>query len=139
MILVQAVVVAEALRRQPKPEVLAWLDSHVIETLYLAAPCAALLMREISELAAWQRQPERGPPTIDRVLALFEHRILPFDGVALRAYGEIVEHVRRYSLSINRRDALTAAIAKANGLVVACRNEIPFISAGVTVMKPWGI
>ncbi len=139
MILLQAVVVAEALRRQPKPEVLAWLDSQAIDTLYLAATCAALLMREISELPVWHRQPGRGPATIDRVLALFEGRILPFDGAAMRAYGEIMEYVRRYGLSINRGDALTAATAKANGLMVACRNEIPFIAAGLTVTKPWGI
>lgn len=135
--LVQAVVVAELLRREPKPGVVAWVDRQVHESLYMGAPCAALLLRDASLLPVWQRETVRGEAVMEQALALFENRILPFDSAALVAYGEIMRHVRREGYSIGRRDAMTAAIAKANGMAVACRNEAPFLAAGVMVTNPW--
>ncbi len=129
--------VAEALRREPKPGVLAWLDHHACEALFLAATCAAALLRDAARLPAWQRETERRGPVMAQAIALFENRVLPFDAAALRAYGEITDAVRQQQGSIGRKDAVTAAIAKANGLVVACRNESPFLMAGLTVTNPW--
>ena len=135
--LVQALVVAEALRRAPKPGVVAWLNRQPHEALYIGAPCAALLLREASGLPVWQRQTVRGEAVMEKALALFDNRILAFDYAALLAYGEIMAHVRRDKYSIGRRDAMTAAIAKANGMAVVCRHVTPFLAAGVSVMNPW--
>jgi predicted nucleic acid-binding protein len=137
MILLDAIVVAEALRRGPKPGVVAWLNAQMFETLYLPATGAAELLREMSYLPVWHRKNWRGAEINEKVLALFEHRILPFDLAAMRAYGAIMEHVRHHKLSISRRDGLVAAVAKANGLMVASRNGSPFIAAGLTVCDPW--
>ena len=135
--LLQAVVVAELLRPAPKPGVVAWADMQLHESLYIGAPCAALLLSNASRLPPWQRETARGEAVMEKALALFDNRILPFDYPALRAYGEIMREVRRMKFSIGRRDAMTAAIAKANGLWVACRNESPFLAAGLVVTNPW--
>jgi predicted nucleic acid-binding protein len=74
----------------------------------------------------------------DKILKLFEKRILAFDIEAARAYGAILKEARRRKLGISRKDAQVAAVAKSYGLTVACLDRSPFLRAGVVCVLPGG-
>ena len=68
----------------------------------------------------------------DRVLPAFADRVLPFDLAAARALAtfRVPEHAPL-------DEALIAAVAQANGLVLATRNTRHFEPLGVQLLNPW--
>ncbi|APR03259.1 hypothetical protein SAMN05216242_1112 [Thauera chlorobenzoica] len=72
-----------------------------------------------------------------RVLPMFVGRVLPFDLACTNAYAELLATVRNSGSGIETADACIAAVAVANGFIVATRDTSPFQAAGVTVINPW--
>jgi toxin FitB len=75
----------------------------------------------------------------ERILPLFESRILPFDMEAAEICAELRARarVRAAGQGIGTADSHIAGIAAANGLTVATRDTQPFEAAGVPVINPW--
>jgi len=67
----------------------------------------------------------------------FAHRILVFDEQAARAFSTIAATRRVQGRPIATLDAQIAAIAKANGAVLATRNTPDFVNCGVRLVNPW--
>lgn len=65
-----------------------------------------------------------------------DERVLPFDLRAAEICAELRAHVRASGRSIGTADSYIAAIAAANGLIVASRDTQPFEAAGVPVINP---
>jgi predicted nucleic acid-binding protein len=72
-----------------------------------------------------------------RVLPMFAGRMPPFDVVCAAAYAEILAKARAAGAPIGTADAFIAAIALANGFIVATRDVGPFRAAGLRVINPW--
>ncbi len=137
MILLDTKVVAEALRKRPHPRVIAWLNEQVWETVYICAPSLGELLRALGSLPEWQRKDRRGVSVEEKILKVFENRILKYDLEAARAYAAIIKDARRQKRSIGRQDALVAAVAKSYGIRVACFDPAPFLTAGLICVEPW--
>jgi predicted nucleic acid-binding protein len=137
MVLLDTAVVAEAVRAAPDPRVIAWLNAQAYDTVYICAPTAAEVLWGCLKLPKWQRENRLGVAPEDKILKVFEKRILAFDLEAARAYGAILKEVRRQGLSISRRQAQVAAVAKSYGLRVACLDSAPFVRAGVFCVEVW--
>ncbi len=62
---------------------------------------------------------------------------MSFDLAAARAYASIMSGARARGLAVSVPDGQTAAIAAANRLSVATRDEAPFRAAGLMTVNPW--
>jgi toxin FitB len=137
VILLDTSVVSEPLKLGADPTVVAWIDAQVIETLYLSTISVTELRYGIAVLPDGKRKMGLRASLDERVLPLFESRILPFDLQAAEICAELRARVRASGLGIGTADSYIAAIAAAKGLTVASRDTQPFEAAGVPVINPW--
>jgi predicted nucleic acid-binding protein len=138
MILLDTNVVSEAMKPEPHPNVRAWLDAQAAETLFISSVTVAELLFGISALPSGKRKNDLSA-TVDGVLALFEGRILAFDLAAARKYAELAVMARMLGKGFPTPDGYIAAIAVANGCLVATRDVSAFEAAGVGVVDVWAL
>jgi predicted nucleic acid-binding protein len=137
MILVDTNVISETIRGAPAPQVIEWLNSQAVETLYLATVSLAELLYGIAALPEGRRKVELGMSLARQAALLFGDRVLPFDITAAESYAEVVSRARREGRAIGVADGQIAAIAHGRQLIVATRDTAPFLAAGVQVLDPW--
>lgn len=127
--------VISALRvRGRNPSVERWISAMPVTQLFTTAPTIAELERGV--ISKERTDPEQGA-NLRRwfevnVLPSFVGRVLPFDLSSARVLAtyRVPEHAPL-------DDALTAAIAEANRMIVATRNRKHFDPLGVTCIDPW--
>ena len=136
MIILDTNVISEAMKPQPQPSVQAWLNEQISETLYLTSVTLAELLFGIAALPDGKRKKKLGF-ILDRLLSLFEDRVLPFDAQSGRHYAELAASARATGRGFPKPDGYIAAIAAANKMMVATRDTSPFEAAGVPVINPW--
>jgi predicted nucleic acid-binding protein len=119
------------------PAVRAWLDNQVAETLFLTAVNLSELLLGIQILPQGKRKKALSAALGDQIRNLFGSRILPFDQQAAVAYAELIARSRESGHAISVVDGQIAAIARANGFIVATRDVGPFKAAGLEVINPW--
>ncbi len=136
MILLDTNVVSEAMKPQPHPAVLDWLDAQAAQTLYLSSVTIAELLFGVGALPEGRRKANLAA-ALDGVLALFEGRILPFDTAAARRYADLAVRARAAGKGFPTPDGYIAAIAAAQGFAVASRDISAFEAAGLGVIDPW--
>jgi toxin FitB len=137
VILVDTNVLSEPLRASGDPRVVAWLDRQEAGTLYLSTITVAEILFGILALPLGRRRTRLTQSFESEILRLFAGRILPFDVEAARAYASLMSAARAKGLSISFADGQIAAIAAANGLAMATRDEAPFRAAGLKTIDPW--
>lgn len=134
MYLLDTNIVSELRRQKPHGAVLAWLQSIDDKDLCLSAVTLAEIqagieitrdqdLQRAAELEAW----------LDQVAATYD--ILPLDGSAFRAWAKLM-HSKSDTLY---EDAMIAAIAQVNNLVVVTRNIADFKGFGVSLLNPFEI
>jgi predicted nucleic acid-binding protein len=74
---------------------------------------------------------------LDRLLALFSSRVLPFDQEAARRYADMAVTARVAGRPLSTADGYLAATAAAHGFAVATRNVRHFGDTGVELINPW--
>ena len=137
MILLDTNVVSEPLKLDGDPAVLAWLDAQAIESLYLSTISLAELRFGIAILPDGRRKETLRLRLDQRVLPVFENRILPFSIEAADANARLRARARAAGRAIGPADGYIAAIAAAHNLIVATRDAAPFEAAGLAVINPW--
>ena len=137
MILVDTNVVSEPLRGIPEPRVAAWLDAQALETLYLSAITVADLRFGVRSLPAGRRRDRLDEDLEGQVLPMFAGRVLAFDLAASQAYAELMAKARSERRTIPVSDGYIAATARANAMMVATRDTVPFKAAGLKTVDPW--
>jgi predicted nucleic acid-binding protein len=136
MILLDTNVVSEAIKPEPHPSVLAWLDAQAAETLFLSSITAAELLFGIGALPDGRRK-DILAARIDGLLDQFVGRVLNFDTPAARRYADLAVKARAAGKGFPTPDGYIAAIAAAHGFAVASRDTSAFNAAGLTVIDPW--
>jgi toxin FitB len=136
MIVLDTNVVSEAMKPQPHPAVLAWLDAQVAPTLFIASVTLAELWFGIGALPSGRRK-DALTQTLEGLLPLFEGRILAFDTEAARQHAQRALRARAAGHGLPISDGYIAATAAAHGFGVATRDTAPFMAAGVAVINPW--
>ena len=137
MILLDTNVISETQRQAPNARVLDWIDAQALETLYLSAITVAELRAGIALMPAGKRRDSLQESLEKRLLPLFANRVLSFDMACTVAYAELLAKSRAAGLAIEAADAFIAAVALANGFMVATRDTSPFEAAGLEVINPW--
>jgi predicted nucleic acid-binding protein len=136
MIVLDTNVVSEAMKPEPHPAVLAWLNDQAAETLYLSSVTLAELLFGIGVLPDGRRK-DMLAKALDGLLALFRDRILSFDVEAARRHAELAVKARAAGKGFPTPDGYIAAIAVSRGFSVASRDVGPYEAAGVGVLDPW--
>ena len=136
MILLDTNVISEAMKPAAHPSVRDWLDAQVAETLFLSSITIAELSFGIGALPAGRRR-DNLAAALDGVLGLFAGRVLSFDELAARRYGDLAVRARAAGRSFPTPDLYVAAIAGAHGFAVASRDTSAFAAAGLRVIDPW--
>jgi toxin FitB len=133
MFLIDTVTLSELRRRQRDPVVVAWFEQQRTTDLFLSVVSIGAIERGIarqrtadpgfaSALAAW----------LDRVLALYGERIVPFDLPAARRWGALSA-----ALGNDGADLMIAATVLQHGLAVVTRNVSDFEPTGVALLDPF--
>ncbi|MDD5393246.1 MAG: type II toxin-antitoxin system VapC family toxin [Thiothrix sp.] len=132
MYLLDTNVVSELRRQKPHGAVVAWLQSVDDKDLYLSSVTLAEIQAgiEITRDQDIQRAAEL-EEWLDMVAATYN--ILALDGEAFRAWAKLM-HKKSDTLY---EDAMIAAIAKVNKLVVVTRNITDFESFDVKLLNPF--
>ena len=137
MILLDTNVISELWKAAPAPQVLAWMDGQMIETLCLSAITVAELRFGLAALPEGKRRTTYLERLERDVLPAFSGRIVPFDLEASRSYSDLMTRARKAGKAIGLSDGYIAASAATRGLIVATRDTSPFEAAGLTVINPW--
>lgn len=139
MILLDTNVISEPLRVTPELRVIDWIDAQPLETLYLSAMTVAELRAGVALLPEGKRCHSLHEYLEKRVLPLFACRVLAFDLSCTEAYAKVLATARKAGSGIETADACIAAVALANGFIVATRDTSPFEAAGLRVINPWQV
>jgi len=137
MIILDTNVVSEPMRPSGAPEVQAWLDRQVPETLFLTSISLTELLLGIESLPSGKRKVGLSDALNELLSQLFESRILGFDAEAAVHSARLLAAARKRGHSISLADSQIAAIAASNGFIVATRDTAPFQALGIKVINPW--
>jgi toxin FitB len=137
MIVLDTNVLSETLRPKPSANVLIWMRSEPVSSLFTTTITEAELLYGIALLAPGKRR-----QSLEAVVGLIftddlAGRILPFDSAAAREYAEIAATRRRAGRPISEADARIAAIARSRGAALATRNVQDFAGCELHVIDPW--
>tara|TARA_R110002049_G_scaffold64516_5_gene170133 strand:+ start:396 stop:797 length:402 start_codon:yes stop_codon:yes gene_type:complete len=132
MYLLDTNVVSELRKPKPHGAVVAWLQSVDDASLFLSA----VTLGEIQ--AGIELTREQDPAKAAEIEAWLElvasaYNVLPMDAAAFRAWAKLM-HRRSDTLY---EDAMIAATAATNSLIVATRNVSDFKTLGVEVFNPF--
>jgi len=137
MIVLDTNIISELWKIKPEQNVIAWVDSQTVETLYLSAITVAELRFGIATIPKGKRKSIYEDRLENQVLAIFSDRILPFDLAASKTYSDLMARAQQNGLAIGKADGYIAAIALVNKMAVATRDTSPFLAAGLNVINPW--
>src|SRR3954451_844872 len=137
MMLLDTNVVSEIWRDNPNPSVLAWLDAHPEQNLFVFTPVVADVRYGIERLADGSRD--------KRLISAFEKlctdgyrgRILSFDLESAICFGHLRADRDRLGRPIDLIDAMIAAIALANRMALVTRNIHDFFEIGLDLIDPF--
>jgi predicted nucleic acid-binding protein len=143
MILLDTNVVSEAIKPEPHPSVMAWLDAQAAETLFISSITVAELLFGIGALPGGKRK-DMLAARIDGLLGQFVGRVVHFGTPAARRYADLAVKARAAGKGFPTPgfptpDGYIAAIAAAHGFAVASRDTSAFNAAGLAVIDPWTV
>ncbi|MCL2344666.1 MAG: type II toxin-antitoxin system VapC family toxin [Desulfobulbus sp.] len=137
MILLDTNVISEPLKPSGSASVLAWIDTQMIEALYLSAITLAELRFGIAVMPDGKRKNALRQRLDEQIVPLFAGRTLSFHPDCADAYATLRARARRAGKNIDTADGYIAAIAAANGFAIATRDTGPFLAAGLDVINPF--
>ncbi len=130
-------VVSEAIKPQPNPGVIAWMQTVDEDSVYLSVVTLTELRYGIERLAAGSRR-KRLEEWLQRELPLrFDGRILPVDGAIADMAGRMVARSEAAGRPMEAMDALIAATVEVHGLTLVTRNQSDFKAVLKTTLNPW--
>ncbi|OGB30477.1 MAG: plasmid stabilization protein [Burkholderiales bacterium RIFCSPLOWO2_12_FULL_61_40] len=131
-------VLSELMRTQPAASVLDWFSQNTQVTMWTSTVTQAEILTGIALLPTGQRRTALAEAAEQMFELDFAKHCLVFDAAAAKNYALVVAARTRQGQPISIEDAQIAAIALANGLIVATRNVKDFENMdGLTLANPW--
>jgi predicted nucleic acid-binding protein len=137
MIIIDTNVISELWKREPNPNVLAWIDAQAIETLYLSAITVAELRCGLATMPEGKRRTVFKERLENDVLPAFAGRVLAFDLDTSKTYADLMARAKAEGKALGKADGFIAATAAAHGLMVATRDTGPFEAVPLNTINPW--
>jgi toxin FitB len=130
-------VIAELMRPQPEPAVLAWADGLVPAEVGITAMNEAEILHGLIRLPEGRRKQALLDSWQALVPALLGDRVLSFHREAAHWYGEVLVRREQIGRPIATADAVIAATALAQCAQLATRNVSDFTGLGLDLINPW--
>ena len=137
MIVLDANVVSELMRPTPGPQVLAWLDAQVPDTLWLTSVSVAELLFGIARLPDGARKQAFAQAAQRMLEEDFANRVLGFDLQAASVFADLAATSERAGRPIGLADGQIASICLVHKASLATRNEKDFMNLGLELLNPW--
>lgn len=137
MIVLDTNVVSETLKLAPSPIVVDWLNRQARETLYLTTVTLAELLAGVELVPAGRRRNKLKQALTERLIPLFDGRVLSFDPPAAVAFASLNARAQTAGSPISFADCAIASIASAHAFAVATRNVRDFKSVEIELINPW--
>ena len=137
MIVLDTNVVSELMRKDAAAEVVAWVDRHPGDQVFITAVTAAELLYGVTRLPDGRRKQALAAKVRALIDEDFEDQVLPFNNDSAHRYAEIVASRERLGKPINMADAQIAAICRQYNLGLGTRNTKDFADTGIRVFNPW--
>jgi len=134
MYLIDTIVLSELRKPHRDARLAAWIERQRTTDLFVSVVTIGEIERDIAR----QRTTDSDFATahaawLDRMLALYGERILPFDLRIVKRVGQLSA-----TLGNNSADLLISATALEHGLTVVTRNVSEFEPTGVAILNPFG-
>lgn len=137
MILLDTNIISEMMKPCPDTQVMNWLDQQESMQLFISTITIAEIAYGLNALPEGQRR-SRLEDAFNRAINMsFKHRILPFDIAAAYVYAKLMSRGKAPGLRLSVPDGQIAAIASAQGCILATRNVRDFESCGLEVISPF--
>jgi predicted nucleic acid-binding protein len=130
-------VIAELMRPQPEPAVLAWADGLVPAEVGITAMNEAEILHGLTRLPEGRRKQALLDSWQVLVTNLLGDRVWAFHREAAHWYGELLVRREQLGRPIATADAVIAATALAQGAQLATRNVSDFTGLGLDLINPW--
>ena len=137
MILLDTNIVSEAMKASPADNVLAWLNEQDSDKLYVSAITIGEIVYGLRILPDGKRRLGLSEKFEQFIALAFDQRVLAYDELAARAYGELMGHRKALGRPMSVPDGQIAAIARSRHLAVATRNVTDFESCSVDLIDPF--
>lgn len=137
MILLDTNVISEPLKPMPDPRVLAWLDSQLIETLFMPTVVLAEFLTGLEGMPEGKRRAIAEHSASQILDLLIGPRFLPFDRKAAEVHALLSIRAQRQGKKVTFADCQIAAIASVHNLTVATRDVTPFQAMNIPTINPW--
>jgi predicted nucleic acid-binding protein len=137
MIVLDTNVVSEMMKPSPKTSLVDWLNRQETATLYLSTITLAEIGYGLHAMPDGKRRRSLEDRFEEFIVEGFDQRILGFDRVAARAYGELMGRRKTLGRPMSILDGQIASIARANHFAIATRNVDDFEECGVSLINPF--
>jgi predicted nucleic acid-binding protein len=130
-------ILSELRRPRPEPRVVAFVNEHPLDLLYISVVTLAEIRFGIELIADAIRRAELERWLAYRVRPMFDGRVLSITEDVMLQWRLLVEAGRKAGHTFSQPDLIVAATAWQHNLTVVTRNLRDFDRAGVTVVNPW--
>jgi len=137
MILLDTNVLSEPLKPTPDPRVIAWLDSQIIETLFLPTTALAEILTGLEGMPQGRRRQIAEGTARNILQSLIGPRYLPFDQAAAETHPLLRIRAQQRGVIVSFADCQIAAIASVHRFAVATRDTAPFLAMDIPTINPW--
>ena len=135
--LLDTCVISELIRAEPSPKVMEWFDGQDEENLYLCVITLGEVEKGISKLAEGRKKMQLQAWLANELMERFNGRIFGITTEVARCWGTMLGESEKQGRSIPVIDALIAATAITNDLIVVTRNTADMSGSGATLLDPW--
>jgi len=129
--------VSEAVRTQPDPRFMSWLDAADEHLLHLSVLTLGEVSKGLASLPESQRRARLESWLTVQLHARFSGRILPVDAEIADHWGLLAAIAQRRGKALSAIDGLLAATALHHNLTIVSRNVRDFETIPVVVFNPW--
>ena len=135
--LLDTCVISELIRAEPSQKVMAWIDGQEEQNLHLRVITLGEIEKGIAKLAEGGKKMHLQAWLADELMARFNGRIFGITTEVARYWGAMLGESEKKGGSLPVVDALIAATAITNGLIVVTRNTADMSGSGATLLDPW--
>jgi len=136
VILLDTCVVSEAIKPNPEPKVLAWLDAVDEDALSLSVVAVGELKRGIELLTEGEKKSDLGL-WFAELMERFRGRILDLDAGTMLVWGELSARLKKSGRTMPVMNSLVAACALRHNALLVTRNTGDYEASGVSLSDPW--
>jgi toxin FitB len=135
--LLDTCVISELIKAEPSPKVMVWIDGQEEQSLYLSVITLGEIEKGISKLAEGRKKMQLQAWLADELMERFNGRIIGITTEVARCWGKMLGESETNGRALPVVDALIAATAITNELIVVTRNTVDMIGSGARLFDPW--